>query len=233
MARYSSAYSDFIVRLKEVDKVASTARRYERMKPIGSQSSTVSALCRGGIVLLSSHIEGYITDINELILERILSKNIRISRLPDAFLYYHSRDILDEIADTTDPEAISKKVKNLFTRDSHIWDDGDFFTSQLDHKRFMKGFRTPKPKNIYTLLRRYGHQTVKSDIQQSLRGQFILHEANLENTVDSRNKIAHGDQSITKTPDDLRRLNGSVKTFCREIDKSICNWFRRKQCTLR
>ena len=233
MPRYSPIYSDFVERIKEVDKIATTARRYERIKPFGSQSEIVSALCRGGVVLLSSHIEGYISDLNEAILDTLVEKQIPIEKLATGFRYYLSKDIVDEISDTSEPAAITKKLKHLHKRDTHIWDDHPHFTNPLDSEKFMKGFSTPKPKNIYKLFRRYGHNNVKNDMMKKLRGDFIRHEANVDSTVNLRNDIAHGDGETTLTPDDLRLRKKSTHIFCREIDDSVCKWFGSLKCGLR
>jgi len=233
MARYSAAYSDLTVRLEEVGRITKEAKRNEAKKPLGSQAHLVSALCRGGIVLLSSHIEGYITDLNELILERLVKNKVSIKKLSPGFGYYHSRDILNEISKTSQPEKISQKLKVLYSRDSFVWDDVDFFVEPLDDERFMKGFSTPKPEYIYALFRRYGCSSLKSDIAKSLTSQFNFHQNNVETTVHLRNQIAHGDHSLTQTPDDLKRLTKSTQVFCREIDNSVCRWFVNVKCPLR
>lgn len=233
MARYSAAYSDLTVRLDEVGRITKAAKGNEAKKPLGSQTHLVSALCRGGIVLLSSHIEGYIADLNELILEQLVKKKVSIKKLSPGFCYYHSRDILNEISETSEPEKISKKLKLLHSRDSFVWDDEDIFLKPLDDERFMKGFSTPKPEYIYSLFRRYGCSNLKGDIAKSLARQFYFHQNNVETTVHLRNQIAHGDHSITQTPEDLKRLTESTKIFCREIDNSVCRWFSNIKCSLR
>jgi len=233
MARYSSAYSDLTIRLDEVGRITNEAKKKEALKPLGSQASLVSALCRGGIVLLSSHIEGYISDLNELILERIVKKKVSITKLSPRFGYYHSRDILDEISNTSDPKKISKKLKLLYSRDSFVWDDEDIFLEPLDDERFMRGFSTPKPGYIYTLFNRYGYSNLRGEIASVLASQFNFHQANVETTVHLRNQIAHGDHSLTQTPADLKRLMESTKIYCREIDNSVCRWFANINCSLR
>jgi len=181
----------------------------------------------------SSHIEGYISDLNEIIFHRLVERRISIKALSPSFCYYLSRDILVEILDTSAPEKIAKKLQTLHKRDSFIWDEIDVFEEPLDCQRFLKGFSTPKPKNIYALFNRYGHDQLSKDIASVFVSLHSFHQTNVENTVRFRNEIAHGNHSLTQTPSDLFQLADSTKVFCREIDNSVCDWFKGKKCSLR
>src|SRR5208282_3133557 len=102
MARYTAAYSSLINRLSEVDLLLSLAARQERLNPIKSRHS-INALCRGAIVLLSSHLEGFVKELGELILERLETRGVPRSSLAPQFFFHLSKDILYEIKNTSQP----------------------------------------------------------------------------------------------------------------------------------
>lgn len=233
MPRYSNAYSMLTERLEEVKTISASAKKTERGKLLGKNAKLISALCRGGVVLLSSHIEGYIVDLNELMLESIINKKVKKNKINKGFRYYHSRDLIDNLLKIDDFEKSANVVSALFERDGFIWNDHPEFIGSFDNRRFMKGFSTPKPEKIYALFRRYGHENLRRDIQVSLKRDFAFHQTNVLALVDLRNNIAHGDLNATQTPDDLMRLCNSTKIFCREIDISICNWCTDNKFTIR
>ena len=70
MTRYTSAYSNFVLRLKEIDILRGI------MRGALEESAHTKAVCRSSVVLLSSHIEGYIEGLGEVILDRIYRKNL-------------------------------------------------------------------------------------------------------------------------------------------------------------
>ena len=65
MSRYTPVYSSFCTRLDEVETLRQFALIREREDPIGLRRE-INALCRGSVVLLSSHVEAYIKELGEL-----------------------------------------------------------------------------------------------------------------------------------------------------------------------
>ena len=74
MAKYSSAYSDLISRMKEIHAIVSMGRAFARPTP--SNLDKTSALGRAGVVLLCSHIEGYIETLGNLAIARIAGNSV-------------------------------------------------------------------------------------------------------------------------------------------------------------
>ena len=73
--RYSRAYSDLIAGVAEVRLIRVKASMLERAAPV-TYADQVSAMTRGGVVLLSSHLEGFAKKLVELAVERIFDKQI-------------------------------------------------------------------------------------------------------------------------------------------------------------
>ena len=113
MPRYSSAYSDLIDRLVEINSIVSMAQNIERRGGTHRNITRVNALCRGGIVLLSSHLEGYIEDLGTLVVGRIGENAIAKSVLSESFRFYLSRDLINEITEASIGSNQHSKVLGL------------------------------------------------------------------------------------------------------------------------
>ena len=88
MTRFTSAYSVLIQRLEEVHSLEKIASSYASAKPLGSYDKEISALCRGAIVLLSAHIEGFIDDLASIIIQRIHESKVKKTVFGEGFRYY-------------------------------------------------------------------------------------------------------------------------------------------------
>jgi len=109
MSRYTAAYSGFITRLEEIEIIRRMAFRIEQAPPLPRNVDRINALCRGGVVLLVSHIEGYIEELGELILDRVVLRNMLKSAFGTGFRFYLSRDLIKEIQQAKNPETIVEK----------------------------------------------------------------------------------------------------------------------------
>ena len=233
MARYTEAYSGIVSRLPEVETLYKLAdEQTRRLGPLRS-APVARPLCRAAIVLLSSHIEGYVEDLAEVILRKIFEKMMPKSRLAPRFRYYFSKDILDEIRDTTDPDRISQKMARIFDRDSDIWCDSETFFQELSAERFVSGFSTPRFDQIQRFVRRFGYRNYNHDLKVHLQANYSPCVNMVNNVVDQRNKIAHGDIVATTTPNDLADMMSLVRIFCRSTDLVVGNWFRSIGCPIR
>jgi hypothetical protein len=128
VSRYTPAYTALLQRLYEVEQLRILTSKSIRLSPRPHEAARAKALYRAAIVLLCSHIEGYIEELCTLAIDGIHSKQIKKSKLSNAFFFYFSRDIIEEIKNTSDPSAISLKVKGLYSRDLDIWDSTQTFS---------------------------------------------------------------------------------------------------------
>jgi len=121
LPRYTPAYSSLITRLTEVERLAKKARELERTDPF-SNTPLINGLCRGGAVLLSSHIEGYTKEVGEITLSRIFEQQVCRSRVTKVVSYYASQDLIEGIKNTSDREKIAEKIVELISRDLTLWE---------------------------------------------------------------------------------------------------------------
>ena len=63
MARYTKVYGEFTMRLNEVHLLRKKAGALNRGALALRRGPEISALCRGAVVLLSSHIEAYVKEL--------------------------------------------------------------------------------------------------------------------------------------------------------------------------
>ena len=103
MTRYTSAYSRFTQRMAEIESILSVARSIERKRVSRSTLEQTNGLCRGAIVLLCSHIEGYIEDLASLAVFSVAENHVPKRLLSPSFKYHLSRDLLADISASTDP----------------------------------------------------------------------------------------------------------------------------------
>jgi hypothetical protein len=232
MSRYTTSYSEFLGRLVEVNLLRESAAKKERSDPIGMRNE-INALCRGSIVLLSSHVEAYIKEVGETALEAFYHKAVdRIDMSPRTF-YHISKDVIDEIKDTSDHTKLAEKVFGFITSDMPYWSRVGPFSMQVPSDRFNKGFSNPKFEKVKAYFNRFGYQTYKDDFYARLGAAAKPTENTLDHLVDIRNSIAHGDPSSTKTPSDLKQVISTISQFCRVTDEIFSNWCRAKYCTIR
>ena len=234
MARYTVTYSKFINNLQEVKALYTLAN--DQAVDVGKPNSPLAvrdALCRSAIVLLSSHIEGYIENLAVLILSKIVEKRIHKSKLSPKFLYYMSKDLLDNICDTEHPEKIVDKVKQLFSRDNYIWGESDYFSEDLRIELFVSAFSNPKFESIKKFFARFGYKEYSYDLTVHLKSDYLPCKNMVNNVVDQRNKIAHGDVTSTATPKDLADMLELVQLFCRSTDKVVGDRFNNLGCPIR
>ena len=233
MPRYTVAYSDFISRIKEVELLLRAAQRAAQNSPTPENISLVNALCRSGVVMLSSHVEGYVEQLGELAVDQIISRRVPKTKLSASFRYFLSRDLIYEIRQSTDPSEIANKLLNLWQRDDHIWNSSPEFSQLISASRLVADFDNPKHSRITKFFARFGYCELQQHLAQRLAANFDICRNMIDQMVDQRNKIAHGNTVITGTPTDLAEMIRLVKCYCREMDQAVGDWFRAIGCPIR
>jgi len=232
MARFTLAYSSFISRLEEVNLLARSALTKERKNPFVLQQE-INALCRGALVLLCSHLEAYVRDIGEVALDSLHQKHVPRNILVPRLFYHISKDIFDDIHDITDHDKLASRVFDFIRSDLPYWSPSGPFPDPIAADRFSRGFASPAVKKIAQYFNRFGYTDYKRDMKSQLKGQYDATIALIDHLVDIRNKIAHGDTSVTKTPQELLEMIGLVRVYCATTDSVFSSWFGRSFCTIR
>jgi hypothetical protein len=208
------------------------AKSFERDDP-AKYASEINALCRGAVVLLSSHIEGYTKEIGEITLAKIYEKSVCRSKLSNNISYYASRDIISEIKNTEGAEKLSPKIVNLIERDLSLWEQVGPHPQPISEDRFNKSFSSPSFQKIASYIARFGYTEFKRDLKTQMKGDYLPAQNLIDHIVDVRNKIAHGDPIISKTPTDLLDTIPMVKNFCRNTDELFADWCKINICNIR
>lgn len=232
MARYTVAYSAFILRVAEINTLLTMAKVLETSDPIGNAMES-NAICRGAIVLLCSHVEGYIKELGELTLASITEQQICRSKIPNTVAYHISKNFVADIKNTADAAKIADHLSNFIDSDLSFWRSNGPIEDQIPEDRFNKGFNSPSFGKIATYLGRFGYAEYKRDLGFKLSGDFQVCKTLIDHIVDVRNKIAHGNPTISKTPSDLMDAVKTTRLFCRATDEIFAGWCRVNLCTIR
>lgn len=230
--RYSGAYRNLVSGLNEVRLIEREALKLEQSNAI-ENGARIFALVRGGVVLLTSHLEAYVKGLVEVTLQQIHLRNVGIENLPKRFLYFTTQDLIREIGEANDPEKIGDKILSLVSRDGANIRASGPLVSAINWEVFEQGFSTPKFKQIAKYLKRVGYSSLNGDLAAMQRSQHQIIINAVDHLVDTRNAIAHGDQSARKTPAELSELIGQVQVFCRNVDDAYCTWCKGALCTIR
>jgi hypothetical protein len=233
MARYTGVYGEFRERTGEVSLLVSRAAALERSKDALTRGKEIDALCRGALVLLSSHIEAYIKELGESALDAIYSKQVCRSKISQPFFYYVSRENIDPIKQSDGAESIANSVFRFIRNDVHLWSDTGEFPAPILAEDFNRGFSNPKFDKIKGYFGRFGYKDYRTDFFRNLRASANPIIAALDLVVDTRNAIAHGVASATKTPKEVRGLIAATTIFCRTTDIVFADWFKANICKIR
>jgi len=233
MPQFTSAYSGLVRRYDEIDAIQRMARRLSGLAPTRTTLAQIDALCRGGVVLLSSHIEGYFEDLTGEALDRIHKRRLPKAVLGKPFKYYMSQDLIRAVRNAGSPATMVTKLEEMLHRDEHVWGNSPVFDGPLGLSPFADDFSNPNHKRIKKLMGRFGYRSFESDLSRALAADFVPCRNMVDQVVDQRNKIAHGDSVTTGTPGDLNDMARLVRQYCRASDRAVGDWFRNQGCPIR
>jgi len=232
MPRYTSAYSSFVSRLPEVEMLRSAAGQKEKKDAVNLRHE-INALCRGSLVLLCGHVEAYIKELGEIALDRLHSNSVPRRTISPRIYYHISKDILDELKDTDDPEKITEKIFVFLQRDLPFWSQSGPFPQPISSDRFNKGFSNPAYTKVKAYFARFGYTQYSHDLATHLKGQYKPVTNMVNHLVHLRNRIAHGDPAATNTPADIRNVVALIRTYCRATDAVFATWCALALCKIR
>ena len=233
MTRYSAAYSDWLRRRSEIETIIAMARRIPNV-PVRQRGALPSnVLCRSGVVLLCSHLEGYIEDLARLAMTRIVQRGVKKCVLAQQFRYYLSNDLIDAISETNDANRKAAETARFIKRDLYIWNDNETFSQSLLTESILRTFATPNHDNIKGFFRKFGYNEFDGDLASVLKGRHPVCMNAINNLVSERNKIAHGDHLAVGTPRELTFLYEQTNLYCMTTDVVVGDWFRSIGCSIR
>jgi|SRR5215216_762096 len=215
----SLSYSALVLAVSEINELTSAHPTAGAIIP----TALSRVLGRASVVLLSSHFERYFYAINEEAVTFLNSCGLTGERVPETLRLVHSKQPISEIEQTS-WENRSRSLAEFISTDAWLWGTG--VTGSLEHQRILAWMKAPKPESLVRFYRYWGIQDIFAAITRrpTTRGSLRLL---VQELVDKRNNIAHGDFSAQATRSDVRRYSHTVLTFCERADRVFARELRR------
>lgn len=174
----------------------------------------VRAINRASVVLLSSHLERYLRNLNEEAVGVINVATIDGSALPETLRLQHSKIPVDELGEAQWLNRATM-LSQLVATDGWLW--GSLPKANLDHDRLLRWMKSPSPERTLRLFKLWGVLDIFSVVTRRphTRQRMWL---KLKELVDKRNDIAHGDSGAEATYKDIATYVAVVRTFCTRAD---------------
>lgn len=233
MGRYTLTYIDFIDRLDEVSLLRRKAGQLERSRQSNLHGAEISALCRGAVVLLSGHVEAYVKELGEHTLDTLYVRSVQRSLFAPQFFYHISKESLESVRSATQPEKIAEHVQAFVSEHAVFWSKSGGLPNRISSKDFNGGFSNPTFDKVKAYLGRFGYSDFRRDYMRRLGGSANTSIASLDHIVETRNSIAHGDPSATKTPTEVKAMESTARNFCRTTDDLFSSWCKSNFCSIR
>lgn len=232
MPRLSTAFKRLETRLDEVHHLNLVAKKYIQLKSIindPDKSAHTNALVRAATVLLSSHIQGYIEDLSDVVLNRLVEDNIGSHHVPDSLRFHAAKTAIKELKEADNYSAIKKIREFNVTYDDILRLSGpvspDFLGSE-----YKDGFGNPTVKEISRFFGRFGLNDFLGQMGKRLKSEWPIVENAVNQIVDRRNKIAHGDIQATLTVLELSQYIKLSRKFASSTDRVVTSHFGRVGC---
>ena len=230
MPAHTPAYHKFSVRLDEVYHLYRLCRSYEAAKPKIKleKPQHVNALVRSAVVMLSAHIQGFIEDYADQIVDRFVQDGVDRAKLPDRLFYYAVRQSIDAIRSANDPDVIVERIREFDSSFRQLVFGTGPTSPDLIGTGYKDGFGNPMPKEIAKFFRRFGYDSFEGDLKARLKAKYLVAANAIDFIVGQRSKIAHGDASATTTPKDFRAYLQLVISYCSAADYAAAKHFKAK-----
>lgn len=225
MSGHSSAWRTYVDHLREVAQllVADPASRYGKSRAAPREKRRhddylTAGLCRGALVLTCSYLQGYFASALQEFLERIDESGVDVAELP--------RDLKSELCmrfpfpphvkDERERAELIHRTYGVLWRDGTSLPPGTIRTGSLSDPS-----ANPWPNSIASLMK-----LVDVDVYDTLRQTGGMPwvtgvKDGVKELVMSRNKIAHGDDTVQVTADDVRRLMHWATRMARAADVGL------------
>jgi len=207
--------------LDDLKKGVDEVKYLRRLSPLkdaiatGVKASTARAHGRACVVLLNSHYERYLRAVNEEALNWLIGSSIKSEELPEIIRLMHSRAAIDRISETNWDKR-GEMLVEFADIDAKLWSKSTVLPSLESSKiLIMKAPHSREVKRFYAM---YGIIDIfsKATRRPDRRSHLWL---KLQEMVDKRNNIAHGDFTTEALPSEISSYLDAVLKFCSSSDK--------------
>ena len=208
--------------LEVIDLLQPTIQRRRADPP---DFALTRALGRAGVVILSSHLEGYIDALNIEAVDLFNRLDLPSSLLPEPLRLLHSRFVVEALAATNwEGTARARLLEEFVREESWLW--GTSFRGRIEPDRLLMWMKSPTPKALKRYFRYWGIEDIFARItrKEHIRSTIWMR---LTELVDKRNSIAHGDIATAATRSDVQLYLSAVKTFAARADSALAKQIGR------
>jgi len=220
----SLAYTNFLLRYREVTRLLAAAHRYEYAAIKRSRTDlqeTANALSRSVVMLLAGHLEGYLGDLISEICDAMPSKWDTAIVPKKIFVAQAVIDDLLKALHFTDGAA-PQNAKQLDALKSDVEMISAYFSkpNAVKPRRLEGYYRNDGPGAVEKLMLSLNPAGPKFfDWMEQLGTDRSRMWVTLQTVTRDRNQIAHGSLTTTKTPQDARTAVCVVVAMVRRVER--------------
>lgn len=177
------------------------------------------AVGRASVVILSSHLEGYIDSLNLEAASVVNAAGTPAAQLAESLRLLHSKSAVEALTGASwEGPARAKLLAEFVASDAWLW--GTDQAGALQPDRLLMWMKSPNPKALLRYFRYWGIEDIFARITRASHTRDDLWRR-LKELVDKRNSIAHGDLATSATAADIRSYVKAVQTFAVRADAAL------------
>ncbi|MEU9797096.1 MAE_28990/MAE_18760 family HEPN-like nuclease [Streptomyces sparsogenes] len=206
MQKKLAAYDDFINSTTELHHLLSVRPTSPLARRTDGSTQLENAVHRAYLVLLVAHFEGFAKAALSEYVDEVCTVRPPARKMPPEFLELFTRDRIQEIASLPPGADRVNRTRRLFTAFSDLWDQERSIDPQIiSAKTLARQMTSLKPDVIRESFSLIGVDDIITQATSHLgsAGMSVRVDAKLEEIVNKRNLIAHGDYSIKPTATEL------------------------------
>ncbi|MFJ7136985.1 MAE_28990/MAE_18760 family HEPN-like nuclease [Streptomyces fungicidicus] len=206
MSTKLTAYSDFIDSTAELHHLLAVRPTSPLERRTEEAIQLENAIHRASLVLLVAHFEGFAKAALSEYIDEVRSLRPPVRKIPPALLVLFTRDRIQEIAALPPGADRVNRTRRLFTAFSALWDHDRTIDPQVVSAKILARQMTSlKPDVLRDSFALIGINNIIDEATTHLQssGISIRVDIKLEEIVNKRNLIAHGDYSVKPTSTEL------------------------------